>query len=375
MKIAQFDPPGNNGDFAGNPALASKWSAKISNYFDQGVSDVNATLASGGGGTCQFYNPVSHGLTGPDLTPASVGNITWNGFPRKFLGSGPGVPPNFAGAEPNVLPGNARVQDEYLEWHVTKVAGKITSVQFTCEGYDYYEFLGREAPDLLLRLYQQFIDPAVKKADLFLGGTYNKLNHWNTRDGAMHLTQQANNLFAEVILGAEATVRRKDAAGHEITSAIPLTKCARFGDERRNSDPAIGAGVNGFARQGRMITLANPVGLYIDHLDDSGFRLPNGSSPSGWFQTLRGTPGHVLRAVFAPPAGSPFTVSDVKIGGVPVKFGGQIAQHITMKLTGVASVANTIHNSPIGCVGSAAVANVANEEVVHAAVLPKRGEL
>ncbi len=60
----------------------------------------------------------------------------------------------------------------------------------------------------------------------------------------MHLTQQANNLFAEVLLAAEATVRRKSAAGAEITSAIPLTKCAGFGDERRNSDPAIGAGVN-----------------------------------------------------------------------------------------------------------------------------------
>jgi len=372
MKITQFDPPGNNGDFAGNPTLASKWSARISGYFDQGVQDVTTILAASGG-TVQFYNPVTHGLTGPDVTPASAGNITWNGFPRKFLGSGPGAQPNFAGAEPNVSPGNARVQDEYLEWHVTKAGGKITSVQFTCEGYDYYEFLGKEAPDLLLKLYQKFISPAIKKTDLFSGTTYNKLNRFNTRDGAMHLTQQANNLFAEVILGAEATVRRKDPAGHEITSAIPLTKCAQFGDEHRNSDPAIGAGVNGFARQGRMITLANPVGLYIDHLDDSGFRLPDGSSPSGWFQILRGTSTHILRAVFAPPAGSPFTVSDVKIGGVPVQFGGQIAQHITMRLTGVASVATTINNAPIACVGAAALANVALAAAAPTFALPKRG--
>ena len=124
-------------------------------------------------------------------------------------------------------PGHARNQDEYLEWHVTRNgAGKLTSVQFTCEGYDYYEFLGREAPDILLSLYQKFISPAVKHADLFSGEQYQKLNRWNTADGAMHLTQQANNLFAEVILAAEATVRRKDAASHEITSAVPLTNCA-----------------------------------------------------------------------------------------------------------------------------------------------------
>src|SRR5262249_14997432 len=161
----------------------------------------------------------------------------------------------------------------------------------------------------------------------------NVLNHWNTADGAMHLTEPANNLFAEVQLAADATVRRKDNAGVEITSAIPLTRCAQFGDEGRNSDPAIGAGVNGFVRQGRMVTLANPVGLYIDPLDDSGFHLPDGSAATGWFRILRGVKGRTLRAVFEPPAGSAFTVSDVTIGGVPIQFGGQIAQKITMKLT------------------------------------------
>jgi len=115
-------------------------------------------------------------------------------------------------------------------------------------------------------------------------------------------------------------------------SAIPLTRCAQFGDERRNSDPAIGAGVNGLARQGRMVTLADPVGLYIDNLEDAGFRLPNGNPTTGWFKRLRGSDGHTIRAVFEPPDGSPFTVSDVTIGDTAITFGGQIAQHITMKL-------------------------------------------
>jgi len=371
MKIAQFDPPGNNGDFDGNPGLAAKWNKKMSDDFDSGVQDVNSTLAANGGGTSQFYNPVTHGLTDPDLTPASVGDIPWNGFPRKFLGAGPGAPANFAVAEAPVSPGQARDQDEYLEWHVTKnAAQEIVSVQFTCEGYDYYDFLGKEAPDLLLGLYQKFISPAVKKAELFSGSQYQKLNKWNTHDGAMHLTQSANNLYAEVILAAQATVRRKDSAGVEVTSAIPLTKCASFGDERRNSDPAIGAGVNGFARQGRKITLANPVGLYIDHLDDAAFRLPDGAPTTGWFQVLRGSPGHTLRAVFAPPPGSAFTVSDVTIDTAAVKFGGQIAQHITMRLRGVASVDNTIHNSPVPCVGADAAMHAADTLPTG---LPKRG--
>lgn len=345
MKVTKFDAPGSNGDFDGNPILAGKWSDQMSGYFDQGEQNVAGKLPAGSAG--QFYNPLKHGSAAPDLAPAV---ITWNGFPRRFLGAGPGVPPDFATAEGNVAAGQARPQDEYLEWHVFKNnAGKITSVQFTCEGYDYYEFLGKEAPDLLVSLYQKFISPTVKKSDLFFGGKYQKLNRWNTKDGAMHLTQDANNLFAEVILAAEATVRRKDSSGAEITSPIPLTNCAQFGDAARNSDPTIGSNVNALARQDRMITLQNPVGLYIDHIDDSAFRLPDGTTTAGWFQILRGSAGQTLRAVFAPPAGSAFTVSEVKIGGTPVQFGGQIAQKITMKLTGIASAGMSTHNAPIQC--------------------------
>jgi hypothetical protein len=354
MKITQFDTPGNNGDLAGNAALAKAWSDQLSGYFDEGVSHINAAIA-GSGGVPQFYNPITNGSTAPDVG-GSAGAITWNGFPRKFLGSGPGVPIDFAGAEPAIGAGQSRPQDEYLEWQVIRSGGKIASVQFTCEGFDYYQFLGDNAPDILLQLYQTFISPSVVLADLMPGGSYNTLNKWNTSEGAMHLTEQANNLFAEVILGAEATVRRKNAAGVEIGQAIPLTRCSQFGDPSRNSDPNIGIGVNGFARQGRIITLADPVGLYIDTLDDSSFRLPDGSPTNGWFTRVRGSAGHTLRAVFGPPAGSPFTVSDVKIGGVPVTFGGQIAVHITMKLVGVASVSTSVHNAPVPCVGAGPVA-------------------
>lgn len=370
MKITKFDPPGNNGDFAGNPALAEKWSSHMSGYFDEGVQSVRQKLAAGG--TPQFYNPVTNGSTAPDVAGAA-GVITWNGFPRKFLSTGPGVPTDFAGAEPTPNVGRVRPQDEYLEWFVKKAAGKITSVQFTCEGFDYYRFLNDNAPNVLLALYQQFISPAVKLADLqSAGGAYNIVNKWNTKSGAMHLTEQANNLFAEVILGAEATVRRKRPNGQEVVSAIPLTRCAQFGDETRNSDPAIGAAVNALARQGRMITLANPVGLYIDSLDDSAFRLPDGSATTGWFKILRGSAGLTLRAIFEPPAGSPFKVSDVKIGGVPVTFGGHIAQHITMKLVGVASVSQTVQNAPVPCAGVSPVAAIAAAVAAARPALPPR---
>ena len=229
-------------------------------------------------------------------------------------------------------------------------------MDFTCEGYDYYQFLAKEAPDRLLELYRTFVDPSVTRAQLMLpDGTYDRLNRWNTRDGAMHLTHGANSLFAEVFLAASATARRrKTPAGAELTASLPLIRCARYGDDTRNSDPAIGAAVNAIARQKRHITLANPVGLYIAGIDENAFRLPDGSPATGFFQIVRGTATHTLRARFAPTAAAAaagLTISDLSLGGAPVRFGGQIATKITMKLTAIASVAQDVGTTPVACGG------------------------
>jgi hypothetical protein len=350
MKIDHFDPPGNIDDFGSDATLAKNWSDEMSGIFDQSIALVTQFLNAHGGGTSQFYNPVTHGRTGPDLAP-SLGDITWNGFPKRFGQTSPSHPTNFAAAEPKRNPGQARLQDEYLEWFVNHdAAGNIVSIHFTCEAWDYFDFLADQAPDTVLALYQKFIDPAVKHADLFPGGTYNRLNKWNTASGAMHLTHSANNLGAEVFLGASATVRRQEH-GVEDTQSIPLIKCADYGDFARNSDPNIGIGVNDFAREKRMITLANPVGLYMADFDGAGITL-NGNPAGGFLSVVRGAFPRALRAVFQLPASevaAGHTVSDVKIGGQPLKFGGQLAERITMHLFGIASVDQPVNNLPVGC--------------------------
>jgi hypothetical protein len=45
------------------------------------------------------------------------------------------------------------------------------------------------------------------------------------------------------------------------------------------------------------------------------------------------------------------TVSDVKIGGTSIQFGGQLAERITMHIAGMASVAQDIHNAPVTTCG------------------------
>jgi|HubBroStandDraft_4_1064222.scaffolds.fasta_scaffold02156_1 hypothetical protein len=350
MIIDHFDPPGSIDDFAADPTLRTNWNTWLSGQFDIAITSVNGFLTAHGGGSCQFYNPSTHGLPGPDL-PHSSGDITWNGFPKRFSATGPGSPTRYADAEPALNAGQARVQDEYLEWYVNKQNNKIVSIHFTCEAWDYFDFLGKNAPAKVLQLYQQYVSPAVQQQDLFgADGSYNRLNKWNTELGAMHLTHSANNLFAEIFLAASATVRRQNQ-GVELTSSIPLINCAEYGDAARNSDPNIGIAVNGLAREGRMITLANPVGLYMAAFDGSGLTV-NGNPAGGFFTVVRGAFPLALRAVYQLPpqlSATGLTVSDVKIGSKNIEFGGELAERITMHLVGAASVAQTVHNAPAAC--------------------------
>ena len=351
-KFNRFDPPGNNTDFGGDATLAAKWSEHMGNVFDISTASVSNYLHQHGGGVSQFYNPVSHGLQGPDL-PATATDITWNGFPKRHGSPGPGQDPDYAGAEAPIQAGQNRDQDEYLEWFVNRKDGKITSIHFTCEAYDYFQFLADAAPQTVLDLYHTFISPSVQMDDLMgADGSYDPLNRWNTELGAMHLTHPANNLFAEVFLAASATVRRSKN-GSEITASIPLIQCAQYGDESRNSDPAIGAAVNGLARQGRHITIANPVGLYMAGFNGSGLTI-QGQPAGGFFKVIRGAFPLALRAVYELPAelaSQGLTVSDVQIGGESIQFGGQLAERITMHIAGVGSVAADIHNTPVAKCG------------------------
>jgi hypothetical protein len=349
MRITRFSPPGNISDFGTSDQLARRWSDQISGHFTTGEERVQGFLDANGGGARQFYNPLTNPIDAPDETQAV---ISWNGFPKRFVGQ-PGQPVNFAGAEPSPPPaGVARRQDEYLEWWVERdAAGKMVSVQFTCEGWDYWQFLAREAPDQVLSLYRQHISPNVQRQELFTNGQYNILNVWNTARGAMHLTHNANNLFAEIILASDASVRRQ-RNGQEVTAAQPLIECAEFGAPNRNSDPKIGVEVNQLARQGATITIANPVGLYISGIDETGWRLADGTAVQGVFRVLRGEPGLILRAECRLPqnlAAQGATLSDVRIGGTPLRFGGQIAQRITMKIVGSACRLGTIQNPLAPC--------------------------
>jgi hypothetical protein len=206
----------------------------------------------------------------------------------------------------------------------------------------------------VLALYRNFVGPNVQLADLLdANGRYDRWNKWNTTDGAMHLSHPANTLGAEINIAAQATIlRRKN--GQPITNPDTLIRCSGFGVAQRASDPHIGDEVNKLARGGSAITLLNPVGLYIDSLEAVGWVTPDGTPASSFWTPVRGASGTTVRAVFEVPAAKGYTVGDIKIGGQTIDFGGQIAEHINIKLTGIACRQGSFHNAARACPGAGA---------------------
>jgi hypothetical protein len=194
-----------------------------------------------------------------------------------------------------------------------------------------------------------------------VGGHYDRFNIWNTRRGAVHLTQANNTLGAEVNLAARAAIPRH---GHDTPAndTSGITRCGGWGAPDRDSDPHIGAAANAFVRNGYRISLTDPVGLYISDLTATSLRLPDPSVPdegraeipdgassdlADWWQVVRPTdPGPspqrtILRAVFEPPAGvmyvqgdqrRPFRVSDLYVRDDRVTHAAALATEVHMQL-------------------------------------------
>lgn len=383
--MVHFRPPGRIGDFARSSRpeeLAEGWDAIVDSWFTQAAQSTDGL----------FFNPAA-----PDAPVGEPVPVVWDAFPLAithwFDGQPDGDRLTFEAAEtlrPLRYSGRPlravrdgrlaeelevfhRQQDEYCEWFVERTDGEITDVWFTSEGPEYWEFLASGTapffdegdprcdltpgdPELVVALYREHVSPAVEMADLFwahdvaaftgdrwvyvaYAGDYNRLNRWTTTDGLMHLTHPANTLAGEVRVAAAATVLRTEASDAETFAC-----CAGFAEVNRSSDPLIGFGVNRAARAGHAVGLADPLGLYI-----AGLTTGVLDDPSVWTVT-RGSAEEqmVLRARVEVPPGSPLTVA-----GVPLEWGGQLARHIGMVLTGLvaphAGAPPGVRGCAVGC--------------------------
>ena len=243
--------------------------------------------------------------------------------------------------------------DEYCEWAVERNrSGKITRLTFTTEVPEYFEHLFKHDRARLLDIYQTFVSPNVKAADLVRNGRYRRANKWNatTKGRPAHLIQGSNNLGAAVTLAAQSTVLRKEN-GQPVITKQRLVECGALGNPFRNSDPQIASVLNDAARAGDEVTLADPAGLYLDGLITGGMATPDGANPGSFWKVERGKPGHAVRAAYEVPKARGYVVGDIKIGGAPIEWGGQLAGRVRIRIDALVKPGS--HSpKPQPCVGS-----------------------
>jgi hypothetical protein len=341
-KLTQFDPPGFEKDLDKDQKAA--WSKWVSDKLDAAASRTDASKRNYGPRP-QFFNL----LKNPADSDATEADISWKAFPRIIEISSSSNVERWRRAD-----ASRDTQDEYCEWSIDRdpKTQKIARVTFTSEGPEYWEFLAAINPERVLNLYREHVSTKVREEDLFRAGKYIARNMWNnsTVHGAMHLVQLNNTLGAEIELAAAATLKRLQPDGTVKTDEQDLIDCGDYGAKQRHSDPHIGAMVNSFARQGADVTLANPVGLCIDALSVAGWAAPDGSDPKSYWRITRGTPQKALRAVYEVPTNKGFQVGDILINDEPINFGAQIADFITIKLTGLATRFGKSTAVAVGCV-------------------------
>jgi hypothetical protein len=276
-------------------------------------------------------------LDGPWIDPTvvdaevvSVRSLSWIGFPRASLTFDWRDNRALAFADAEELSGEAGFrprQFEYFEWFTTRdTTGKVTKVTFSTETPEYWGKLAEADWRCVEALYQKHVDPSVQWDELTnADGTYDPANRWTTVDGIMHFVNGINTLSAAIGLA-------KSGAAAVVTEPVAKDNFEICPVSQNAADDYITREVAALGRSGFDITVHDPVGLYIDGWDDTGWTKPDGTPVGDYWTITRGRPGAVLRLEYEVPPGEGFQVGDIRIGGRPVVHGGQLAEHMTSSL-------------------------------------------
>lgn len=273
--------------------------------------------------------------------------------------------------------GGRSLQEEYAEWRVVRSDRGIERIEFTTETSNYWRILAAYRPDRLIELVAEFageqeaeitelygdldpfaqgIDPAERGrafAEQSLQGGTSAYN--NGRRAICCMIQPSNSLEAFIALSARATIPlwiRDQVDGRPrsptcVEAAPSLGDCAQLG---RASDPLLVERLGRLAHEGRVITLGDPLGVYIQGVQHSRLRLPDGSPlPQEWFVFSRetsfqeGVPRY-QRLTLEVPQSEGLCVSDlIDIANEqPISFGSQIADLVQIAAPFQVSGANDL---------------------------------
>ncbi|MCQ9376074.1 hypothetical protein NMQ14_17640 [Methyloversatilis sp. XJ19-13] len=343
--VFKFTAPGSLTEM--NADAAADWHTEVNGYFKGSRNPPETTFA---GSRNQFFNPAD-GIEA-DAVEKEIG---WTAFPRPLTISSATDDERWNLAEESRFE-----QVEYCEWSTTRDAnGKVLKITFTCEDRNYFCALFRRQPEVVLALYREHVSPDVQMSDLVDGlGNYKPVNRWNANssDGAMHMIGGPNTIGAAVELVAGACVVRSNPDGTLKTGARELIICGNYGARERHSDPTIGAEVNKLARAGHFVALANPPQLAFESISFAGWDVPDGVAPEDCWTYTRGSGGRAVRGVLEAPEGASFVVGDIEINGKAIRFGGQVADGIRIKVTGLAHMlGQATIEAEIGCIGDPVV--------------------
>ncbi|MEV8372764.1 hypothetical protein AB0P21_08495 [Kribbella sp. NPDC056861] len=306
--VGKFATPGSIQDVPVGSPLYERWHTTIDRLI------APSTSLSGDGA---YVDPSER-----DLDVTATRAYTWTGFSRPLLMKHrDDRTAAFAAGE------QRSTQIEYLEWRVDRDAdGVIVRVTFTTETPEYWKLLAAVDRDRVVELYQELVDPAVRAGDLFgANGKYNPLNRWNTTDGIVHYVMPINSM--KDLLGVSQEVEKTGTAldGYD---ALP------YGRET-GADARINVDLWSINRKGYAVATEDPPGPLMIDWDDSGWTDLAGDPVEDHWTVVRGKRGAALRVVYEVPAAAGYRVGDIRIGGRPVAFGGQLAEHVIMSAHGV----------------------------------------
>jgi hypothetical protein len=317
--VTQFDTPGGLRDFPEGSAFYGRWHDEINRM-------LGSVPTPGSGGIGEFYNPHV-----TEVNPVGERLLVWMGFPRQLMIT------HRDNRQRAFEIGDTRgatettTQVEYLEWHVTMDAGKIKKVTFVTETPEYWRTIFDFDRNRVLQLYKDLVNPSIVMADItHADGSYNPLNAWNTSKGIVHyiVTSPANTLGAAIGL-AQGSVA--------LTGALHVKDNYELSPGAQTSaDPRVQTDINMLARKGLSVTGRESIGLYMVATDDTGWTKPDGSPVGNYWRVVRGRPGAALRLEYEVPASEGFFVSDISIGGRAIKYGGHLAEHVTVMIGGLA---------------------------------------
>src|SRR5258706_14620994 len=148
MTFTKFDPPGFLDDLDAQGLVA--WSSWVSSQLDEArVRDGKTDGLVNYGPRPQFFNP----LTKPPAADSVEKDITWTAFPRTVKINSISDVQRWRSAD-----SSRDVQDEYCEWSVIRDPNtdKITRVDFTSEGREYWQFLAAVDSARIVALYQKY---------------------------------------------------------------------------------------------------------------------------------------------------------------------------------------------------------------------------